>query len=309
MRVFLLSGWLCVFVCAASAQTHEQALEEFAGLKQKIEAIKSDAEKLEKIILQPESADLSAALAQGVNVFRLLPREKYDKDVFKVRGGGAFYSFTSASHSYDSIPQIGLDQNLLSVGFYGASYGFLTDLGEIPLANIDEKTKAVEFLASYQPPLEESKARIENTKGRGFQTGGIAYKNNLPAVAGHSYVVRAISYDEADALVAFRVQRKDADGSLIIFWKLLENFEKPKLIRDRQTASIVNSNFISADSPGSAAKIEAELRKKGFNQVSVDVSTTPLTLRGTVPKGKMAEVVQLAQDVTKKPVRVELTEK
>jgi hypothetical protein len=229
MRIFLLSVWLCVFVFAASAQTHEQALEEFAGL--------------------------------------------------------------------------------MSVGFYGASYGFLTDLGGIPLANIDEKTKAVEFLANYQPPLEESKVRIENTKGRGFQSDGIAYKNNLPAVAGHSYAVRAISYDEADTLVAFRVQRKDADGSLIIFWKLLQNFEKPKLIRDRQTASIVNSNFISADSPGSAAKIEAELRKKGFNQVSVDVSTTPLTLRGTVPKGKMAEVVQLVQDVTKKPVRVELTEK
>jgi hypothetical protein len=231
MRIFLLSFFTVVCALTISAQTHEQALKEFAGLKQKVEALKTEAERLEKIILQPDRTDLTAAKKENVNVFRILPREKYDKDVFKVRGGGAFYSFTNRSHSYDLIPQISLEQNFLLVGFYGASYGFLADLGEIPLAKIDAKTKGVSLLANYQPPLELSKARLEQKKSKGFVSENIAYKNRLPAVVGHSYVVRAISYDEADALVTFKIYRQDADGSLIIFWKLLENFEKPLLAR------------------------------------------------------------------------------
>jgi hypothetical protein len=232
MRIFLLSFFIAASFSMISAQTHEQALEEFARLKQKVEDIKKESAEIEKIILQPDRQDLTAAAQEGnAGVFRILPREKYDKDVFKVRGGGAYYSFTNGSHSYDSTPQISLEQNFLQVGFYGASYGFLTDLGETQLAKIDEKTKGVNLLASYQPPLELVKARIEQKKARGFEAENIAYKDRLPAIVGHSYVVRAISYDEADVLVAFKIYRRDADGSLIIFWKLLENFEKPLLAR------------------------------------------------------------------------------
>lgn len=231
MRIVSLSFLIAVCAFAVSAQTHEQALREFAGLKQKAEALISEAERLEKIILQPDKADLIAAEQENVKVFRILPREKYDKDVFKMRGGGAFYSFTNESHSYDRTPQIGLEQNFLQVGFYGASYGFLTNLGKVRLAEIDAKTKGVNLPANYQPPLELTKARIEQAKSKGFESEKIIYKNRLPVVVGHSYVVRAISYDEADVLVAFKIHRQDADGSLIIFWKLLENFEKPLLAR------------------------------------------------------------------------------
>ncbi len=57
------------------------------------------------------------------------------------------------------------------------------------------------------------------------------------------------------------------------------------------------------------AKIEDALKKKGFNDVTVDVSTTPATLRGSVPKGKLAEAVQTAQEAAGKPVKNEVTEK
>ncbi len=232
MRIVLLSFFIAVCAFAISGQTHQQALDEFANLKQKIEAIKSEAESLEKIILQPDKADLITAEQENVKVFRLLPREKYDKDVFKVRGGGVYYSFTNESHSYDRTPQIGLEQNFLQVGFYGASYGFLTDLGKVRLAEIEAKTKGVNLLANYQPPLELPKARIEQEKARGFESENVTYKNRLPVAVGNTYVLRAVSYNEADVLVAFKIHRQDADGSLIIFWKLLENFEKPLLARN-----------------------------------------------------------------------------
>ena len=57
-------------------------------------------------------------------------------------------------------------------------------------------------------------------------------------------------------------------------------------------------------------KTEDALKKKGFTDVTVDTSTTPsATLRGTVPKGKLAEAVQTAQEAAGKPFINQLTEK
>ncbi len=55
--------------------------------------------------------------------------------------------------------------------------------------------------------------------------------------------------------------------------------------------------------------VEAALKGKGFNDVTVDATTAGVTLRGSVVKGKMAEAVQAAQEAGKKPVKNELTEK
>lgn len=56
-------------------------------------------------------------------------------------------------------------------------------------------------------------------------------------------------------------------------------------------------------------KIEDALKAKGFNDVKVDTTTTPATIRGTVPKGKLAEAVKVAQEAAGKPVKNEVTEK
>ena len=55
--------------------------------------------------------------------------------------------------------------------------------------------------------------------------------------------------------------------------------------------------------------VKEAMTKKGYNDVTVEATTSGITLRGSVPKGKMAEVVQAAQEVGKKPVKNELTEK
>ena len=55
-------------------------------------------------------------------------------------------------------------------------------------------------------------------------------------------------------------------------------------------------------------KIEDALKKKGFTSVTVDLSTTPATLRGTYPKGKLDEVVATAQEAAGKPVKNEMAE-
>ena len=55
-------------------------------------------------------------------------------------------------------------------------------------------------------------------------------------------------------------------------------------------------------------QIEAALKAKGFTGVTVDTTTTPATLRGTYPKGKLAEVVAAAQQAAGKPVKNEMAE-
>ena len=72
---------------------------------------------------------------------------------------------------------------------------------------------------------------------------------------------------------------------------------------------VTKTNESATTDPNLKSKIESALKAKGFNDVTVDVTTTPATLRGTVAKGKMAEAVQVAQEANGKPVKSELTEK
>ncbi len=53
-------------------------------------------------------------------------------------------------------------------------------------------------------------------------------------------------------------------------------------------------------------KIETALKGKGFNNVIVDASTG--TLRGTYPKGRLAEVIQTVQQAAGKPLKNEMAE-
>ncbi len=224
---YLLSGFLVVLVLSATtfAQTRQQALQDIAKLKEQ-------AKMLENIILSPDKQDIDLAEKEKVNVFRILPRGRTENgDLYSVRGGGANYSFTQTSHSYNEIPQIALENNNVSVGFAGVNYGFMVDLGEVSLAEVGEKTNGFNFLIEYRPPTNEPDGRIEQERSRGFEFEGANFKDRLPAIVGHSYLLRSINYEHADVMVAFKVQRKDNDGSLIIFWKLIKQFDKPILIR------------------------------------------------------------------------------
>ena len=92
------------------------------------------------------------------------------------------------------------------------------------------KDPRARFLAEYEPPRSDPKARCER---RRFVIGetidGQVYKNKLPVQVGATYLLRSINYDDSDVLVAFRVARRDDDGSVIIAWKLLREFARRTL--------------------------------------------------------------------------------
>lgn len=200
-----------------------------------------EARVLKTGVLAPSTAD-RAALAgflrtPNTGLIRLLPREIYGR-VYQngkmvMGNGGAYYSFSYLSHYYGYGSDIQLEANLLSVGFAGCDYGMLTKLGDVALDTITASDPRAEFISRYKPAAKEQQARAEFRRfgiREGVTIDGAVYSRRLPAEEDTTYLLRSIVYDRSDVLVAFRVVRKDTDGSVIIAWKLLKNYGAPGLI-------------------------------------------------------------------------------
>ena len=238
-RTMVIAGVLATLLlssltCLAQSQSRSDILKE-------IEAKRAELVALEKSFLEPGEEDRSRYaefLGQpDTGIIRLLPREKFDAEVYKdnkttigMRGGGAYYHFTSKTHAYGYGSDIELDHDQLMTGFAGADYGMLTDLGDIPLESVGLETPAVTVLAAYKTPQEEPLARSEARRiSQGAELDGLAVKRRVPLKLNSTYLVRSINYRTSDVLVAFKVVRIDSDGSAVLLWKLLKKYETPKL--------------------------------------------------------------------------------
>jgi hypothetical protein len=310
--------FLFAVVLSAQEQTREHKIRELQTLKTKIEQMESQLEEaetrrdeIERDVIAPSENDIAEAKKENASVFRIFPRGLLE-DKISVRGGGAYFSFTNESHDYNDTPQIELQGNEFLVGFAGADYGFITDLGGVSLSEINGQTKAVKSLIEYRPPTAEKEARNEYRKANtGFEIEKTKYARQIPAIVGHTYALRAISYDEADVLVVFKVHRSDErDGSLIIFYKIIENFAPPRLQRSNTAVNSSQNSDLAIEIPdlASQSEIQSVLNQSGLINVMVEATDRTITLRGTVPKGKMAEAVQKAQETGKRRVKNELTE-
>lgn len=201
-----------------------------------------EARVLKKGLLAPSVNDREALEVflreSNTGLIRLLPRELYDSARYHVekklniRGGGAYYSFATLTHAYGFGSDIELDHNKLSVGFAGADYGMLTNVGDVPLEQITLDDVLSQYIAAYRPPRSEREARAEyqllNSRvGKTFD--GFHYQGSVPVKANSTYLLRSISYRTSDVLVAFRLVRQDPDGSVIIAWKLLKRYHTPEI--------------------------------------------------------------------------------
>jgi hypothetical protein len=210
------------------------AQDRFA-IGKEIEALREQLKQKENEFLAPSAEDrarFAELLRQpDTGLARLMPREQY-REKLSVREGGAYYSFTRLSNSYDSDPQIGFEQGTLHTGFAGANFGFLVELGDIPIEEVDIDHPAVRYLAAFAAPTIEPEAREQQSKtSNGFRIADRTYRSSQPASVGRTYVLRSISYESSDVLVAFCVVRQDTDGSLILLWKKLKQFSTPHLAR------------------------------------------------------------------------------
>ena len=252
MKRFLISTISPLLVFAAlgitalaQSPSRDEILSDIKSKGLELQEKRQALQELEKKFLAPSAEDqitYADFLQQpDTGLARLLPRETYDSDAYKktigltVRGGGSYYSFTSRTHEYGKGTQIGLEQGQLKTCFAGADYGMITNLGDVPLESISVEHPAAMFLVSYERAGDEPRARSEYRRfSFGENIDGALYKTTLPATVNNSYVLRGIHYSDSDVVIAFRVVRKDTDGSLIIAWKLLKKNPKPELARANQ---------------------------------------------------------------------------
>lgn len=204
---------------------------------------KPEARTLNKGLLAPSLSDRTTFAGflrmPNTGLVRLLPCELCDgqghqsKNRERIRGGGAFYSFVNLTHDTGYASDIGLDQyGELLGGSSGDGYGILTNLGDVPLDHIAGNDPRAQFLSSYQPYASGRLARADSQRFRlraGVTIDGLTYKWRMPAVENSTYLLRSISYGRSDVLIAFRVVRKDGNGSVIIAWKLLQHYPTPQL--------------------------------------------------------------------------------
>ena len=233
----LFSLTLLLAPCALAQTTDARA-----QAASEIESLRAQIKVKEAALLAPSKADrreYAEFLAQpGTGIIRLLPREKWD-GVLSTRGGGAFYSFKRLTHDYGQGSDIMLEMNSLAVGgFGGADFGLMANIGDVPLELLSVDAEAVRFAASFKPPTLEAEARAAHRSfwEPGRREGEFVYKGRLPVSVGSTYVARCIDYSSSDLLVAVRVIRKDSDGSVVLLWKMLQEFPKPELERNVATA-------------------------------------------------------------------------
>ena len=206
-------------------------------------------------VLAPSKEDRKALASflrtPDTGLIRLLPAENAaslaKKSLISIPGGGSHYSFANFTHSLGYGSDIRLSSGQLSVGFAGLGYGFLTNLGDVPLEEVSLSDPRTTFVATYRPAVTFLEARAETLRFRdGVTVDGIRYQEGLPAEVNATYLLRSINYGKrvfspvaqgdtagsarnTDVLVAFRVIRKDANGGVTIAWKLLKRYSDPKI--------------------------------------------------------------------------------
>jgi hypothetical protein len=239
-------------------------------------------------VLKPDPDLVILAESSGFEVAKILPRGTFagpfnaykdEENPLGIREGGSYYSFTTRNHSYNKIPQIGLEKGMLKVGFYGLSYGFVTALGDIPLELVELDTFPGRYLADYKPPYLYSDIREEQKRAWGFTYESFKFVSRIKATAQATYLVRAISFDEADKLVAFKILKIDDDGAITIGWRSLKDFEVPRyahetddVLREKVAALLKNDRYVGTQFSVSKGVITV----RGFPRNSVNQLTRDL---------------------------------
>jgi hypothetical protein len=197
-------------------------------LEREMEALRVQLQEKVALFLAPSDEDRAAwsGFLQQPNtgLIRLLPRERY-RDKLPMAGDGAYYSFARLTHEYGHGSDVSLEQGQLTSGFAGLQLGLLVRLGDVHLEKATLDHPGIRFLAAFQPPRQEPEIRATYRElATGIEREGFTYGGRVRAEPDTTYAVRSIDYRSSDLLVAFRVVRRDADGSVILVWQKVKEF-------------------------------------------------------------------------------------
>jgi hypothetical protein len=206
----------------------------------------------------------------NTGIARILPAEFYRQDAKELRSRLLAsrlerFPYPALAESGIFLPrlEIQLENNQFQIVQRGLNYGFIEDLGDVPIENLDPNLLTIakptrEFFLQYQPPDKLEALQIDR---RLFITGKIAdvccikLFAQSPAILNHTYLVRTVQFQlpeavlnneriskmqrrnlelllttpSSDLLIAFRPVSRNPDGSYTVLWRILNRFPDPQI--------------------------------------------------------------------------------
>ncbi len=171
---------------------------------------------------------------------------------WNIVGKATLYSFRTEDYTSRIFSDIQLKNqtfNIVGINLLG----FLTDLGDVSLDNLNLQSKGIKEMAEFEPStnVKEIKNQFILAKN-GFQVGDYIYKNTLQMKPNKTYALRSIAYDSKvywkigkrkinllqydkrkDIVVIFRVIREHQDGSVNILWRKIQSKDAPKITSEQ----------------------------------------------------------------------------
>lgn len=160
--------------------------------------------------------------------------------------GSATYSFRRKEYISAFVADIKYKQGtFISEGFL--SQAIMVSLGDVALDLVQLDSDGMDFLVNYQPELKSSQIAIQYAHIiNGVKSGSYLYRNVLKATENNTYAARIVAYranerrvsnlfygdKRIDVIIAFRLLRKNNDGSVTVLWRELQRRDAPKLIID-----------------------------------------------------------------------------
>jgi hypothetical protein len=217
--------------------------------------------KKQAIRLRPAAEDLAKYAVflkqSNTGLFKLFPElDCGGKFVVHAEGPCAeeiplssFYSFRKKNYAERGLSDIGFkDSFLFNDGWL--SNGIMVRLGDLPLDSVSVSSDGVKFLTDYVPAVERDEVTAKSVEMiKGIKIGDYHYSKVATATENTTYAIRIIAYrgkvlkpvgrnlfanelegdKRTDIIVAFRVIRKNEDGSLTLLWKELQRKDSPTI--------------------------------------------------------------------------------
>lgn len=169
---------------------------------------------------------------------------------YKFPGAGSSFSFRINNYRLPRLADLTFTENSFqATGNH--LHGIFVNIGDVPLENVNFNTRGLKFLLEFKPSTEFQTAKeVDQILSIGIVDDGFIYRRALYAEEDTTFVLRSIAYGgksyravegvtyneldfdrRRDVIVAFRIVRKYADGSISLLWKKLSDEKAPKLSR------------------------------------------------------------------------------
>jgi hypothetical protein len=224
--------------------------------------------------IDPQEPKIYAKFLQLPNtgIFRVLPSSAYIRQPntienrlqASVKERYPFPSIGKSQTGFNHSLALVMQENNFQLVQSGLDYGFIVDVGDIPLEQLDQQLVTIaapkrEFLLNYQPPrqlaaLQEDSRRFITGKNQNWQQTQV-FLAHAPAEINRTYIVRSLQFQlpealsdrlpisrsnsrsrqqfsqipSSDMIIAFRPVRRRNDGSYTILWRVLGQRSAPQI--------------------------------------------------------------------------------